>query len=90
MSTIGPKKLTPNPANTIFDPLPENVYQALKNDIAERGLLNPILCTPDFTVIAGHHRLKAALELKLECVPRLTTKFSPHHAGAGTYRLSGE
>ena len=45
------------------------MYHALKDDIAERGLLNPILCTPDYTVIAGHHRLKAALELGLESVP---------------------
>lgn len=69
MSTIDPKKLIPNPANAIFDPLPEDVYQALKDDIAERGLLNPILCTPDYTVIAGHHRLKAALELGMASVP---------------------
>ncbi|AEJ38611.1 ParB domain protein nuclease [Sulfobacillus acidophilus TPY] len=27
------------------------------------------MCTPDYTVIAGHHRLKAALELGLETVP---------------------
>lgn len=45
------------------------MYHALKDDIAERGLLNPVLCTPDYTVIAGHHRLKAALELGLESVP---------------------
>ncbi len=62
-------KLLPNPANGLFDPLPDDVYAALKADIAARGLLNPILCTPDFTVIAGHHRLKAAMELSLESVP---------------------
>ena len=69
MSAIDPRKLIPNPANSIFDPLLPEVYQALKDDIAERGLLNPILCTPDYTVIAGHHRLKAALELDLASVP---------------------
>ncbi len=63
MSTIDPQKLHPNPANTIFDPLPEDIYQAFKDDIAQRGLLNPILVTPDFMIIAGHHRLKAAVEL---------------------------
>lgn len=68
-SFIDPHKLTPNPANTIFDPLPDDVYQALQADIAERGLLNPILATSDFIVIAGHHRLKAALALGLETVP---------------------
>ena len=69
MSTIDPKKLHPNPANTIFDPLPEDIYQAFKDDIAQRGLLNPILVTPDFIIIAGHHRLKAAVELGFESVP---------------------
>lgn len=37
MSTIDPKKLTPNPANRIFDPLGEDVYQALKEDVAQRA-----------------------------------------------------
>ena len=69
MSLIDPHKLHPNPGNTIFDPLPAEVYEALKADIAQRGLLNPILCTVDYTVIAGHHRLKAALELGLDQVP---------------------
>ncbi|MCY0865889.1 MAG: ParB N-terminal domain-containing protein, partial [Sulfobacillus sp.] len=69
MSTMDPKRLKPHPANALFDPLPDEVYQALKDDIAARGMLNPILCTPDYTVIAGHHRLKAALELGLETVP---------------------
>ena len=50
----------------MFDPLSEDVNQALKGDIAERGLLNPILCTLDYTVIARHHRLKAALKLGLQ------------------------
>lgn len=69
MSLIDPHKLTPNPANAIFDALPADVYAALKADIAQRGLLNPILATSDFTVIAGHHRLRASLELGLEQVP---------------------
>ena len=69
MSLIDPHKLHPNPGNTIFDALPDDVYAALKADIAARGLLNPILCTSDYTVIAGHHRLKAALELGLNQVP---------------------
>ena len=68
-SFINPQKLRPNPANTIFDPLPADVYAALKADIAARGLLNPILATSDFTVIAGHHRLQAALELGMDTVP---------------------
>ena len=68
MSLIDPHKLVPNPANAIFDDLPADIYEALKADIAHRGLLNPILVTSNFTVIAGHHRLRAALELGLEQV----------------------
>ena len=79
-SFIDPHKLTPNPANTIFDPLPDDVYQALKADISERGLLNPILATSDFTVIAGHHRLQAALELGLETIPVEIQDVSPQEA----------
>ncbi|AEW04705.1 ParB domain protein nuclease [Sulfobacillus acidophilus DSM 10332] len=68
-SFLDPHKLRPHPANAIFDPLPDDVYAALKDDIEHRGMLNPILITPDYIVIAGHHRLQAALDLGLETVP---------------------
>ena len=68
-SFLNPHKLHPNPANTIFDPLPPEVYEALKEDIAEHGIHDALLVTPDFTIIAGHHRVRAALELGLDTVP---------------------
>ncbi|MBX5466881.1 MAG: ParB/RepB/Spo0J family partition protein [Firmicutes bacterium] len=68
-SFIDPKRLKPHPANTLFDPLPEAVYEALKEDIAAHGIHDALLVTPDFTLITGHHRAKAALELGLEAVP---------------------
>lgn len=68
-SMIDPKKLTPNASNTVFEPLTPEVYAALKDDIAQNGIQTACMVTPDFTIIAGHHRVKAALELGLDAVP---------------------
>ena len=68
-SMIDPKKLTPNASNTVFEPLTPEVYAALKEDIAEHGIQTACMVTPDFTIIAGHHRVKAAIELGLSAVP---------------------
>ena len=68
-TNMNPHKLHTHPSNELFDPLSTDVYQALKDDIAQHGMINPILATTDFTIIAGHHRVKAALELGLPTVP---------------------
>ncbi len=79
-SMIDPKKLMPNRSNTVFEPLTPEVYAALKEDIAENGIQTACMVTPDFTIIAGHHRVKAALELGLNAVPVEIHDVSPEEA----------
>jgi hypothetical protein len=63
-------KLRINPSNAEFFPLEdEQRFEQLKNDIRERGIIVPLLAKKDDTLLAGHNRLKAALELGLEYVP---------------------
>jgi hypothetical protein len=53
-----------------FSPLREWEYQALKADIAKRGVLVPIeIDAEDKTVVDGHHRLRACEELGIEDYP---------------------
>lgn len=54
-----------------FDPLSEPEFERLKADIAERGIIVPLIIRSvnDKTLIAGHNRLRAAIKLGLETVP---------------------
>ncbi len=79
-SLIDPKKLMPNSSNTVFEPLTPEVYAALKDDIAQNGIQTACMVTPDFTIIAGHHRVKAAIELGLAAVPVEIHDVSPEEA----------
>ena len=48
---------------------PKTLIDGLKANITEFGFTNPILITPDKTILAGHARYKAALEMGLEEIP---------------------
>ena len=49
--------------NEFFDDLPKNEFEALKKDISENGILNPLHITPHGVVICGNQRLKACRAL---------------------------
>ncbi|MGC8487338.1 MAG: ParB/RepB/Spo0J family partition protein [Clostridia bacterium] len=66
---MDPRRLQPHPANTVLPELDSETYEALKADIAEHGIQVAVMITPTFTIIAGHHRVRAAVELGLEAVP---------------------
>lgn len=66
---INPGILKPNKDNKIFNPLPEKEYKRLKEDIAERGIIDPLIIRKDNTLFTGHNRLKIALELGLKTIP---------------------
>lgn len=51
----------------VMPPLSETDYEALKADIAERGVLIPIDVDEDGNVLDGHHRLAIATELGIDC-----------------------
>jgi ParB/Sulfiredoxin domain len=50
----------------VMPPLSDEEFQALKADIAERGLMVPIIMDTYGTVVDGHHRKRALDELEAE------------------------
>ena len=66
---INPEMLKPNPDNKIFNPLSGQDYERLKNDIRERGIIDPLIIRQDKVLLTGHNRLRIALELKLKTIP---------------------
>lgn len=81
MQYIATGRLKPHPKNReYFRPLDEEARKSLKEDIAARGIVTPILATPDLVVIAGHERLEIARELGLEQVPVIILDVSEEEA----------
>jgi len=74
--SLDPKKLIDHPLSIeLFEDLPFDEYNALKNDIEQRGIqdaLHVIKRGEEFIVVSGHQRKKIALELKIEipCILR--------------------
>jgi ParB-like chromosome segregation protein Spo0J len=50
----------------LLDPLPPDVYEALKADIAETGMVYPVVLDETGAVLDGHHRKRIAEELGIE------------------------
>lgn len=67
------ESLKEHPAlNDLIPPLSEEEYSALKRDIANNGILSPLLVAARgeyLLVIDGHHRRRVALELGMREVP---------------------
>jgi ParB-like chromosome segregation protein Spo0J len=73
---VDPKKLSPNKLNTEFFADNNVDMQKLKDDIFKNGITTPLLVKKDKkTILAGHTRLKVALELGLESVPVQFSEF---------------
>ncbi len=64
-----PGSLFPNPQNTKLFGNNEGKYAELLEDIRERGIIVPLIVKPDKTLLAGHSRLRVALELGLDNIP---------------------
>ena len=60
------KKLKPWEKNPRIN---DHAVDAVVKSISQFGFNVPILCDPNFTIIAGHTRWKAAKNLKLRTVP---------------------
>jgi ParB family chromosome partitioning protein len=73
--------LKPHPKNTdYYDDLPDEKYQEVKRSIEAHGIRDPLKITPDYTIIAGHQRLRIAKELGIEKVPVVILDVSPEEA----------
>lgn len=55
----------------LFDDLNDADYQALKADIAKRGVLVPVELDEDGNILDGHHRVRACEELNRTSYPRV-------------------
>jgi ParB family chromosome partitioning protein len=56
--------LQPHPLQTLrFRPLSDSEFNALRESMALEGLLEPLKILPNGTILSGHHRARAALEL---------------------------
>ncbi|WP_061236105.1 chromosome partitioning protein ParB [Leptospira santarosai] len=60
---VKPESLRPNPRND-FDPLTEEEYASLKENIALNGILDALTARKDGTLVTGENRYKIALELQ--------------------------
>ncbi|WP_061226861.1 chromosome partitioning protein ParB [Leptospira interrogans] len=60
---VKPESLKPNPKND-FDPLSEEEYLSLKENIALNGILDALTARKDGTLVTGENRYRIALELK--------------------------
>jgi len=69
-SEISIRLLKVHPKNTdYFSELPTEKYHEVKQSIAAHGIRDPLKVLSDYTVIAGHQRLRIAKELDIEKVP---------------------
>ncbi|MBT9147782.1 MAG: Chromosome-partitioning protein Spo0J [Syntrophomonadaceae bacterium] len=81
MNEVSISLLKPHPKNqSYYDNLPEEKYQEVKRSIEAHGIRDPLKVLPDFTLIAGHQRLRIAQELGLEKVPVTVVDISPEEA----------
>lgn len=56
----------------LFGPLRDEEYQALKADIAKRGVMVPVEVDEHGNLLDGHHRARACRELGLPAPPSIT------------------
>jgi N6-adenosine-specific RNA methylase IME4 len=66
--TLG-KQVYTIPFGDLLPDLSTEDYRKLKDDIAQRGVIVPVIVDEDHAVIDGQHRLKIASELGLDSVP---------------------
>lgn len=80
-SQIPVSLLRPHPRNEeYFSSLSPEKHEEVKRSIESHGIRDPLKILPDYTVIAGHQRLKIALELGLEKAPVTVVDISPEEA----------
>uniref|UniRef100_A0A7C2E303 ParB-like N-terminal domain-containing protein n=1 Tax=Ammonifex degensii TaxID=42838 RepID=A0A7C2E303_9THEO len=71
--------LKPHPKNKEFfpDSLPDHLWREMVEDIQQNGIINPLIVTPDYVVLAGHLRFEAAKEAGLARVPVIIRDLDP-------------
>ncbi len=71
MKTESPLTIRLTEKYQVLPPMPPEQFEALKADIAERGVLVPIDVDEDGHILDGHHRYRACTELGITDFPTL-------------------
>ncbi len=66
-NTTADNTMMPRPAFQVMPTLSAEEYVALRDDIAERGIVVPVVVDQDGRLLGGHHRRRAAAELGISC-----------------------
>lgn len=79
MNKVPVKLLKPHAKNKEYFPErpPDELWKEIMNDIRKNGIINPLIVTADYTVLAGHLRLEAAKEVGLTRVPVIIMDIPP-------------
>lgn len=72
---LSTKKLKPHPQN--YKTHPEAQIEHLKKSIVDHGIYRNVIVADDYTILAGHGVVQAAIELGLPSVPCLHTSLAP-------------
>ena len=59
-------ELKPHPFNALFGDLPKDEFDALREDIKQRGVQTIIDITEDNVIVCGHQRVRALTDLGIE------------------------
>lgn len=72
ITKISVNSLKVHPKNQeFFDDIDGEQYEKFKKSIQEDGIITPLIVAPDMTILSGHQRLKAAIDLGFTLVPVL-------------------
>jgi ParB-like chromosome segregation protein Spo0J len=70
ITNISTNVLKVHPKNQeFFDDIEGNQYEKFKNSIQVDGVITPLIISHDMTIISGHQRYKACIELGMKLVP---------------------
>ena len=70
ITTIPINQLIPHPRNTeFFDDMTGEKWKEFLESIKTRGIIEPIVITPDKTIVSGHQRIRASHELGINHIP---------------------
>ena len=69
MQQIDINELTPHPRNNeFFDDMSGEKWNEFLESIKSRGVIEPIVITPDKVIVSGHQRVRACKELGIDSV----------------------
>jgi len=74
--TCAPEALEPHPLNDRVYADRTELADSFLRSIEEHGILEPIVTTRDDTIISGHRRIEAALQLDMDAVPVKVREFA--------------